>query len=123
MVEDALDRLSFLQDFGITYTVNSTDYVGIFDAEYIGVDAGDVIVNTNQSMFYVRSADIAAYVDTESGQWLGDSTDVTIDADIVSGDWSTQTGGYPLTANGKTYNVVDVQDDGTGMSTLILELQ
>lgn len=100
-VESAADRLIFLDvdDFGTTasYTVQGgspANITGIFDNEFIEVDAGgNVGVAVQQPRFLCRTSDV-----------------------------SSATEGDTITINAVNYNIRIVQDDGTGMTTLILEV-
>ncbi len=99
-VESALDRAIFVDpdDFGVaaTYTPSgglATTVNGIFDNEFIEVDAGGGVgVALQQPRFLCRSADI-------SGAAEGDA----------------------LVVNTVDYTIRIVQADGTGMTTLVLE--
>jgi hypothetical protein len=97
-VESDNDRLGFLEleEFGVSATItsNSSTYTvqGIFDNGHFQIDNGFTVVSTLQTTFLCRTADIA---EIEQG-----------DAVVVSG---------------VTYKVVDIQPDGTGMTTLRLQ--
>ncbi len=99
-VESAADRLVFLNvdDFGTTasYTVqggSAVNIIGIFDNEFIEVDAGGTVgVAIQQPRFLCRTSDI-----------------------------SSATEGDAITILGVAYTIRIVQDDGTGMTTLVLE--
>lgn len=100
-VETADDRLIFLDvdDFGTTasYTVqggSAVNITGIFDNEHIEVDAtGTVGVSVQQPRFMCRTADV-----------------------------SSATEGDDITINSVAYKIRVVQDDGTGMTNLLLEV-
>ena len=100
-VESAADRLIFLDvdDFGTTasYAVQGgspANISGIFDNEFIEVDAGgNVGVAIQQPRFLCRTSDV-----------------------------SSATEGDTITINAVNYTIRIVQDDGTGMTTLILEV-
>lgn len=99
-VESATDRAVFvdIDDFGTaaTYTPSgglAATVNGIFDNEFIEVDAGGGVgVALNQPRFHCRTADV-----------------------------SSATEGDAITISGVAYTVRIVQDDGTGMTVLILE--
>ena len=99
-VESATDRAIFVgvDDFGVaaTYTpaggVSST-VNGIFDNDFIEVDAGGGVgVALQQPRFHCRTADI-----------------------------SSASEGDALVVSGVNYTIRIVQDDGTGMTMLVLE--
>lgn len=100
-VETAADRAIFvdIDDFGTaaSYTVQGGTAVtinGIFDNEFIEVDAGgNVGVAVQQPRFLCRTSDV-----------------------------SSATEGDAITINSVNYLIRIVQDDGTGMTTLILEV-
>lgn len=103
-LETDADRLIFLSadDFGVeaSYTPvsgGSTSTIkGIFDAAFTAVDLGlDVPVTSVGPQIVVRSSDLAA-----SGR-QGDT----------------------FVISGSTYKAIDVQPDGTGMTTVRLEKQ
>ena len=99
-VESVADRLLFLDvdDFGTTasYTIqggSAVNVIGIFDNEFIEVDAGGTVgVAIQQPRFLCRTDDVPSATE-------GDA--ITI-----------------LTVN---YTIRIVQDDGTGMTTFVLE--
>ena len=97
-VESAADRAALLDvdEFGSAATYNgSTTVNGIFENEYFEALAdGEVAVEGTQPRFTCRTADVPS---------------------AAHGD--------TLLISGTTYNVVGVQPDGTGMSTLALEEQ
>ena len=100
-VETASDRLIFLDvdDFGTTasYTVqggSAADVKGIFDNEHIEVDAtGSVGVSIQEPRFLCRTSDV-----------------------------SSATEGDAITINSINYKIRVVQDDGTGITNLVLEV-
>lgn len=100
-VETADDRATFvnIDDFGVaaSYTVQggtATTINGIFDNEHIEVDAaGTVGVSIQQPRFMCRTSDV-----------------------------SSATEGDAITINSIAYKVRIVQDDGTGMTNLVLEV-
>lgn len=99
-VETAADRAIFVNsnDFGVTATLTSgsnvTTISGIFDNEFVEVDAGGgVPFAMQQPRFAVRTAD----------------------ANVEEDD--------TLLIAGVTYKIKVVQPDGTGMTNLILEKQ
>lgn len=99
-VESAADRLLFLDvdDFGTTasYTIqggSAVNVIGIFDNEFIEINAGGTVgVAIQQPRFLCRTDDVSSATE-------GDA--ITI-----------------LTVN---YTIRIVQDDGTGMTTFVLE--
>lgn len=99
-VESATDRAVFvdIDDFGTaaTYTPSGGSAAtvnGIFDNEFIEVDAGGGVgVALNQPRFHCRTADVSSAAE-----------------------------GDAITISGVAYTVRIVQDDGTGMTVLILE--
>lgn len=99
-VESATDRAVFvdIDDFGTaaTYTPSgglAATVNGIFDNEFIEVDAGGGVgVALNQPRFHCRTADVSSAAE-----------------------------GDTITIGGVAYTVRIVQDDGTGMTVLILE--
>ena len=96
--ETAADRAAMLDtdEFAVAATYNGGAIVnGIFDNEYAGVlDGAGAPVESTRPVFYCRTADVAS---------------------AVHGD--------TLVISGTTYNVVGVEPDGAGMTTLILEVQ
>jgi len=96
-VESADDRAIFVgvDDFGVAATYDGGTVNGIFDNDFVEVDAGGGVgFALQQPRFVCRTADVSAAAE-------GDT--ITIDA----------TG----------YTIRIVQDDGTGMTTLVLEKQ
>ena len=99
-VESADDRAIFVNvdDFGVaaTYTPSgsaSSTVNGIFDNDFIEVDAGGGVgVALQQPRFHCRTADV-----------------------------SSASEGDALVVSGVNYTIRIVQDDGTGMTMLILE--
>lgn len=99
-VESATDRAIFVgvDDFGVaaTYTPSggaSSTVNGIFDNDFIEVDAGGGVgVALQQPRFHCRTADV-----------------------------SSASEGDALVVSGVNYTIRIVQDDGTGMTMLILE--
>jgi len=99
-VESADDRAIFVgvDDFGVaaTYTPSggaSSTVNGIFDNDFIEVDAGGGVgVALQQPQFHCRTADV-----------------------------SSASEGDALVVSGVNYTIRIVQDDGTGMTMLILE--
>lgn len=99
-VESADDRAIFfsVDDFGVaaTYTPSGGGAVtvnGIFDHEYFAADAGgSVVVAIEQPRFLCRTADVASAAE-----------------------------GDALTVNATNYTVKVVEDDGTGITNLVLE--
>ena len=99
-VESATDRAIFVNvdDFGVaaTYTPSgggSSTVNGIFDNDFIEVDAGGGVgVALQQPRFHCRTSDV-----------------------------SSASEGDALVVSGVNYTIRIVQDDGTGMTMLILE--
>jgi hypothetical protein len=99
-VESATDRAIFVgvDDFGVaaTYTPSggaSSTVNGIFDNDFIEVDAGGGVgVALQQPRFHCRTADV-----------------------------SSASEGDALVVSGVNYTIRIVQDDGTGMTMLVLE--
>jgi hypothetical protein len=99
-VETADDRAIFfnVDDFGVaaTYTPSGGSAVtvnGIFDHEYFAADAGgSVAVAIEQPRFLCRTADV-----------------------------SSADEGDALTVNATNYTIKVVEDDGTGITNLVLE--
>lgn len=99
-VESATDRAIFVNvdDFGVvaTYTPSggaSSTVNGIFDNDFIEVDAGGGVgVALQQPRFHCRTADV-----------------------------SSASEGDALVVSGTNYTIRIVQDDGTGMTMLVLE--
>jgi hypothetical protein len=100
MVETAADRLAMLTDFGqrITYTRqggSAATITGMFDKDYAEVDDGGMVgFAMQQPRLMVRTSDVASA--TEG------------DAFVVSG---------------VSYLSRVIQDDGTGMTFIVLEKQ
>jgi hypothetical protein len=100
MVETAADRLAMLADFGqsITYTVqggSAATITGIFDNDYAEVDGGGMVgFAMQQPRLMVRTSDVAS-----------------------------ATEGDTFVISGTTYLSRVVQDDGTGMTFIVLEKQ
>ncbi len=99
-VESAADRLAMLVDFGqsVTYTVQNGSPVtitGIFDNDYAEVDAGGMVgFAMQQPRLVVRTSDVAS-----------------------------ATEGDTFVVGGVTYLSRVVQDDGTGITMIVLEKQ
>ena len=99
-VESADDRAIFfsVDDFGVaaTYTPSGGSAAtinGIFDHEYFAADAGgSVVVAIEQPRFLCRTADVVSAAE-----------------------------GDALTVNATNYTVKVVEDDGTGITNLVLE--
>ena len=99
-VESDIDRAVFLSvdDFGIAakFTPQNSferDIIGIFDNDFVEVDAGGGVgFALQQPRFLCRTDDV-----------------------------SSATEGDAITILGVAYTIRIVQDDGTGMTTLVLE--
>ncbi len=92
-VESAEDRASMLSifDFGVAATIGEATVYVIFD------DAHEVV------------SEVDGEVSTTVPQCIGSSSDLT---SVVRGT--------VVTINSVAYNVIDIQPDGTGMTTLFL---
>lgn len=99
-VESTADRIAMLADFGqsVTYTRqggSATAITGIFDAQFVEVDAGgNVGVAYQQPRLMVRTSDVVSCTE-----------------------------GDTFVISGATYISRIVQDDGTGMTMIVLEKQ
>lgn len=94
-VETSLDRLTYLNDFGEDVITSSKTIKGIFDNPHENLFAGgEVPFSIQECYVVVRTSDVK-----DVGQ------------------------GSTLTILDSTYSVTDVQADGTGMTTLMLEAQ
>jgi len=96
-VETADDRAIFIgvDDFGVAATYNGGTINGIFDNDFVEVDAGGGVgFALQQPRFVCCTADV-----------------------------STAAEGDTITINAAAYTMRIVQDDGTGMTTLVLEKQ
>lgn len=96
-VESADDRSIFVavDDFGVAATFGASTVNGIFDNDFVEVDAGGGVgFALQQPRFVCRTADVSSAVE-----------------------------GDTITINAVTYTIRIVQDDGTGMTTLVLEKQ
>ena len=96
-VESADDRAIFVgtDDFGVSATFGAATVNGIFDNEFVEVDAGGGVgFALQQPRFVCRTADVSAAAE-----------------------------GDTITINATGYTIRIVQDDGTGMTTLVLEKQ
>lgn len=99
-VESAADRLAMLVDFGqsVTYAVQNgspATITAIFDAQFVEVDAGGTVgVAYQQPRLMCRTADVV---------------------NCTEGD--------TFVVSGTTYLSRIVQDDGTGMTMIVLEKQ
>ena len=99
MIESNADRLSFFnpQEFGVSVKLTSSssgvesDVYGIFDSQYFNLDLGVSAVSSSDLQFTCRTADVCDY-----------------------------TQGDQLTLNSVTYEIIDVQEDGTGITVLKL---
>lgn len=99
-VESAADRLALLTDFGqtVTYTVqggSAVSITGIFDNDYSEIDAGGMVgFAMQQPRLTVRTSDV-----------------------------QNCTEGDTFVISGVTYYSRVVQDDGTGITVVVLERQ
>ena len=103
-VESAADRLSMLADFGQLVTFSPGDsfpsrndktatITGIFDNEYYQATGEDIGSNSRIPTLMVRTADVA----------------------------NAQRNSMVELSTGATYKVIRPEDDGTGITVLILE--
>jgi hypothetical protein len=96
-VETADDRAIFIgvDDFGVAATYSGGTINGIFDNDFVEVEAGGGVgFALQQPRFLCRTADVI---------------------NAAEGD--------AITISGISYIMRIVQDDGTGMTTLVLEKQ
>lgn len=96
-VETATELAIFFEtdDFAVAATYNGGTVNGIFDKEYLELDSGGTVAfAVNQPRFQCATADVA---------------------NAAEGD--------AITISGTSYIVRVVQDDGTGVTTLVLEEQ
>lgn len=94
-VETASDRLFMLQDFGVSILYDGRTYTGIFDSDHNPVaTGGDLDFSIQETRVLVRSSDFT---------------------NLATGEL--------LEINSTSYAVTEIQPDGTGMSTLMLERQ
>ena len=106
-IESAADRLAFVQEFGedaaLYVGAESWDIKGIFDRDFVEVNG----VETTAPMLVCRLYDIYEPSAVRDGFGRGPIADRATSLQVK------QDG----------YNIVEVQEDGTGMATLILEKQ
>lgn len=96
-VESADDRAIFISidEFGVLATYKAGTISGIFDNDFVEVDAGGGIpFAMQQPRFLCRTADVSTAVEDDT-----------------------------LVISAVTYKIKVRQDDGTGMTNLILEKQ
>lgn len=96
-VETDIERAIFVEvdDFAVAATYNGGTVNGIFDKEYLELDSGgSVAFAVNQPRFVCRTSDVSSAAE-----------------------------GDPIVISGTNYIVRVVQEDGTGMTTLVLEEQ
>lgn len=94
-VETSLDRLTFLNDFGVDVVLADKTIKAIFDNPHNDISAGgEVPFSIQECYITARTSDVSGI-----GQ------------------------GSTLTVSGSSYVVTDIQPDGTGMSTVMLEAQ
>lgn len=96
-VETADDRAALLADYGVTVTkADTTTFTAIFDETFIEVDPTGATraVESSDPQIMARTADVSALVH-----------------------------GSLLTISGSSYKVIGIEPDGTGITTLILEVQ
>ena len=96
-VETDTERAIFVEvdDFAVAATFGGGTVNGIFDKEYLEVDGGGTVAFAiNQPRFVCRTSDVSSAAE-----------------------------GDAITINATSYVIKVVQDDGTGMTTLVLEEQ
>jgi hypothetical protein len=96
-VETDIERAIFLEvdDFAVAATYDGGTINGIFDKEYLELDSGGTVAfAVNQPRFVCRTSDV-----------------------------STAAEGDAIVISATNYVIKVVQDDGTGMTTLVLEEQ
>jgi hypothetical protein len=99
MIESNVDRLAFFNpdEFGVGAILTSSssgsecEVVGIFDNQHLSLDLGAGTVSTSELQFMCRTSDVVGY-----------------------------TQGDKLDLDGVSYEITDVQADGTGITTLKL---
>jgi hypothetical protein len=94
-VETSLERQTFLNDFGQDIELSDKTIKGIFDSPHNPLSVGGEMQFSVQETFIM----------------------------VETSDVSSIAHGSTLTIDSRSYVVTDVQPDGTGMSTLMLELQ
>jgi len=94
-VETSLERTTLLSDFGVDIDIGTKVIKGIFDSPHNPLTVGaEMQFSVQETFILVQTSDVSG---------VGYGSTLTIDS--------------------KSYVVTDVQPDGTGMSTLMLELQ
>jgi len=95
MVETSDDRADMLVDWDTMY-IGTVPIVGVFNNEYTDVDFGDVVQASSDITFTVQTSDVEQH---------------NIKRGII------------MKREGKSYRVVNIMDDGQGITVLDLELQ
>lgn len=95
MIETSDDRADMLADWD-TMSIGSVSISGVFSSDYFEVDFGDVSQASASLTFTLQSSDVTTHNISR---------------------------GTLMTKDGKTYKVVNIRDDGLGITVLDLELQ
>lgn len=97
-IESAADRAVFLETagFGVEVTVNAVTFNAIMDQAFQAIDLGGVGIAGTRLLFIARDEDISSS--------------------------STAVGSTALIAS-VNYTVVEIEPDGTGMTSVILDKQ
>jgi hypothetical protein len=94
-VETSLERQTLLNDFGVDIVLSDKTIKGIFDSPHNPLSVGgEMQFSVQETYILVETADVTG---------IAYGSTLTIDSD--------------------SYVVTDVQPDGTGMTTLMLEAQ
>lgn len=95
MIESDADRLVMIQAVGEPFTTGMTILWGVMDREYLEVDGAYQRSATRRTVLQIRTSDV------ERHQLVKDSKITR--------------------ADGTTFYVKDIEDDGTGMTVLALK--
>lgn len=90
-VESQADLLSFLNDFGVTATIGGTSVIGIFDDSFLMIDEDGLSVTASAPDFLCRTTDVSSVAENQA-----------------------------VIITGTTWYVGSREDDGTGMTRLVL---
>ena len=101
-IESASDRAAFLSTFGEAATFNSVAITVVFDEDYTELSPSDFKADAATPGCLCLTTDLP---NVGNDGTTGKVTEITI------------------TSSGTTYNIVSVQDDGTGMTLLMLARQ
>lgn len=93
-VETEADRLLMLNDFGSDVSVSGSTYKGIFENPHQEVGIGEVDFSLQEATLVMRASDASGISQDDK-----------------------------LTIGSAEYAVTDIQPDGTGFTTLMLEKQ